>query len=735
MFLQGSEDERNVLEKGFSKQENIFAEDMDKIVDKGMTQNSEMIFENRVEDTSASKSQTVLDDSLEEFEDIENKDSDIIDDGLKNDDCVSKKEGLPEFENKMPGIEEGLNNNYENSSMEHNDEIEQNTGTTIKNVLVEKTVTSKAITSHSRKIIVERSAGSRKCKQFEFEGDVKNDVAGSRDWVQVETNVAYAGKDVGSKVNAPTKDGHEVEQTTEIPVSMESHVGDTSLTNIEDGLMEDNKDKLVKVDIEDGLKSNGLKTIEYEQVDNNIPEIEETPEMTFLEIESNLKYIGNDVKSDLCVQPLELNNEKENSAIENHGDSTVVEDSLSSREKGESTFGDVNDVHDLKNVRLSSIECKVIESSFHEIDKNPEMTFSQIESNLAYMGKDNDSNMPLEHGNEMGQNTGTSTESNSVKDSEVADVLNGTEPTDTKNNADVNTEGDLKSIEVKFDDKLPQSPETIFENHLDEDSAMDTRRIEDALKSAEFENVEGNMLDFNVEDDLKNDDFTVQVQHEKEMHELRLTLQDEYQKQVSKISDELREHYQNELDERIAKLEEEWELEFVKQKREYDEQVSAVQREQWTQCQEAIERVTLDAEDQLKNMKHSYERETAEHKQRIRELLEREALWEMKEKELANEKSQKENESLDKIKKLENQLSFEREEVESQLHGAEDEIETLKKQHEIETGNLTTELDKKYGDIVDEMRQELKSKYQVKTHSSRSILQTCKQRLTWLLLS
>ena len=168
------------------------------------------------------------------------------------------------------------------------------------------------------------------------------------------------------------------------------------------------------------------------------------------------------------------------------------------------------------------------------------------------------------------------------------------------------------------------------------------------------------------------------------------------------------------MDEKIAKLEEDWELEFTKQKREFDEQVSAVQREQWTQCQEAIERVTLDAEDQLKNMKCSYERETAEHKQRIKELLEREALWEMKEKELANEKSQKENESLSKIKKLENQLSFEREEVESQLNSAQEEIKAMKKQHQSEIENLTNELDKKYSDIVDEMRNELKSKYQVK---------------------
>lgn len=181
-----------------------------------------------------------------------------------------------------------------------------------------------------------------------------------------------------------------------------------------------------------------------------------------------------------------------------------------------------------------------------------------------------------------------------------------------------------------------------------------------------------------------------------------------------KISDELREHYQSDMDEKIAKHEEEWELEFTKQKREFDEQVSAVQREQWTQCQEAIERVTLDAEDQLKNMKYSYERETSEHKQRIRELLEREALWEMKENELANEKSQKETENLSKIKKLENQLSFEREEVDSQLNGAQDEVKALKKQHENEMKNSTAELEKKYSHIVEEMRNELKSKYQVK---------------------
>ena len=181
------------------------------------------------------------------------------------------------------------------------------------------------------------------------------------------------------------------------------------------------------------------------------------------------------------------------------------------------------------------------------------------------------------------------------------------------------------------------------------------------------------------------------------------------------------------MDEKIAKLEEDWELEFTRQKREFDGQVSAVQREQWTQCQEAIERVTLDAEDQLKNMKYSYERETAEHKQRIKELLEREALWEMKEKELTNEKSDKENESMSKIKKLENQLSFEREEIEAQLSSAQDELKALRKQHEIETENLTNELDKKYSDILDEMRKELKSKYQVKDLNNSSMVKqkTC----------
>ncbi|XP_028406277.1 uncharacterized protein PFB0765w-like [Dendronephthya gigantea] len=211
---------------------------------------------------------------------------------------------------------------------------------------------------------------------------------------------------------------------------------------------------------------------------------------------------------------------------------------------------------------------------------------------------------------------------------------------------------------------------------------------------------------------LNNDFVEIQQQHEVEMQELRMTLQDEYQKQVLKISDELRDHYQNDMDEKIAKLEEDWELEFANQKREFDEQVSAVQREQSAQCQEAIERVTLDAEDQLKNMKYAYERETAEHKQRIKELLEREALWEMKENELANEKSEKENESLSKIKKLESQLSSEREEVESQLNGVQDEIKTLKKDHENEMANLTNELERKYSGVVDEMRKELKSKYQ-----------------------
>ena len=509
-----------------SKQDNITAEkDKSKIADKGVTQNPEMMSENRAVDTSSSNSQGILDDSLDECEDVENKDADTLDHSVKNDSFSSKKDDLSESESVRPGIEKDTNNDY----LSLDDKAEQNPGATVKNVLVEKTVTSKVITSRSRKIIVERSSGSKKGKQFEFESDVNHDVGTSRHWVQVETNVTYAGKDT----NARPKD--EMEQGKDIAVSMESRAGENSQTNVEDGLVED---KLAKIDIEDGLKSDGLRRVERGQVENNYQGIEEYPEMTFLEIESNLEYTGGDDNGGLNGQPLERSDEMaKNSAIEKDSVSTIVKDAsnTSEIEKGESTLTDTED--DSENDGLSSIECKLIETGIHEIDKNPEMTFVQIESNLAYMGREHrDTNMLLQHGKELEQNAATATGDDSVKDSKVLeDVLNTTEPTTTKNsNADINNEKDLQNNDGTFDNGVTRSPETIFENHLEEDSTIDTRRLEDALKSGGFENVENSLLDFSGEDELRNDEFAMQVQHEKEIHELRLTLQDEYQKQVKK---------------------------------------------------------------------------------------------------------------------------------------------------------------------------------------------------------
>ena len=523
LFLQGSEGERNVVENVLFKQDNITAEDTSKIADNGVTQNPKMMFENRADDTRSSNSQAFLGDSLDECEDIENKDADTLRHGLKNDSFSSKKDDLPESESIRPGIEKGTNNDY--SSL--GDKAEQNPRATVKNVLVEKTVTSKVITSRSRKIIVERSSGPKKGKQFEFESDVNHDVGTSRHWVEVETNVAYAGKDTSAR----SKD--EMEQGKDIAVSMESRAGETSQTNVEDGLVED---KLVKIDIEDGLKSDGLRRVERGQVENNYQGIEENPEMTFLGIESNLEYTGSDVNAGLNGQPFERSDEMaKNSVIEEDSGSTIVKDASSSREieKGESMLTDTEDAS--KNNGLNSIiECKLIETGIHEIDENPEMTFVQIESNLAYMGReDADTNMPPQHGKELERNAVTATGDDSVKDSK--DVLNTTEPTTTKDsNADINNEEDLRSNEVTFDNGVKRSPETIFENHLEDDSTMDTRRIEDALKSGGFENAEESLLDFSGEDELRNDEFAMQVQHEKEMHELRLILQDEYQKQVKK---------------------------------------------------------------------------------------------------------------------------------------------------------------------------------------------------------
>ena len=196
--------------------------------------------------------------------------------------------------------------------------------------------------------------------------------------------------------------------------------------------------------------------------------------------------------------------------------------------------------------------------------------------------------------------------------------------------------------------------------------------------------------------------------------------------QVLKISDELGNHYQNDIDDKIIKLEKDWELEFMKQKHEFDERVTALQKEQWTQCQEAIERVTLDAEDQLKNMKLAHDGETAEFKRQIQELLEKQTLSEMKEKELDKEKCRKENESFEKIKILEEQLSDERDEVEAQINVAQNEIKTLKEEHERQMKSLDTELQKKYSDVLCECKNEMKSKYQAeldeKVHRVESYL-------------
>ena len=179
-----------------------------------------------------------------------------------------------------------------------------------------------------------------------------------------------------------------------------------------------------------------------------------------------------------------------------------------------------------------------------------------------------------------------------------------------------------------------------------------------------------------------------------------------------KISDELCDHYQNDMDEKIAKSEEDWETEFEKQKLEFDGKVAAVQKEQWTQCQEAIERVTLDAEDQLKSMKHAHNCETTELKRRIQQLLEQQTLSEIKEQEFDEEKCQKEEEHIVKIKTMEKQLSGERDEVEAQINVAKNEMNALKENHEREMENSKTELEKKYSNVLSEAKNEMKAKYQ-----------------------
>ena len=512
------------------------------------------------------------------------------------------------------------------------------------------------------------------------EGDlVKNIVVKSVEWVQIESDgIGKAGKHFET---VQQKNGMEGNPET---ANFENHIHAIRVADIGDdkskSVSEDIENNNVDINIKDDMKNDDLSSKENELVENNgekglnddsvdlTPghenEIEQIPEMTFENI--------------LAQDSTTLNSQE------------VIEDIF--------TSGQIKIQDNLKDDDVGTKECV------------------QIKSNLAYMRKEgddrNDEDLEIQeqHDNEMKKTVEMAIES---YDHDI-DPLNSQT---IENNFDSRKREDAKiciheDLKQDLNSRRERAEIVLADMDIHKSVAGNNEHTMNsgALPPTEGQLIESNLADFG--EDTHNEFVSMQLQHEKEMQELRTNLQDEYQNQVLKISDELREHYQNDMDEKIAKLEEDWELEFTRQTREFDGQVSAVRREQWTQCQEAIERVTLDAEDQLKNMKYSYERETAEHKQRIRELLEREALWEMKEKELTNEKSDRENESMSKIKKLENQLSLEREEIEAQLSSSQNEIKALRKQHEIETENLTNELDKKYSDILDEMRKELKSKYQ-----------------------
>jgi hypothetical protein len=424
-----------------------------------MDQNPGSTFENHVDDTSSSNSQTIVEDALTSRE------------------CGRNENNLVD----MIHIEEDFKNSGVNTQLGHDKEVKQNPGITFENFLVEG---STASNSQAR---VEDGFSSRKNNKADII-DIREDDGAVRSiqWVQIESNVAFLGKDSKNDiVSMPLQHDNGMEENP--GMVFENHADDTStlnslaeiaddvrLTNVCEDIENNNVDN-----IEDGLKNVGLTSRNGELIGNNMADI------------------GKGLNDDCANIQVKHDKEMEqNPAIT--FETLVIEHSTTSNSQTISKDDDTRSIEWL-----------------------------DIESNLTCLGKDvnNDSLKTQEQrDNEMEENQGRAIE-NHVDDSSltsqkvVEDGLSSKECKDVEN----------KSPDIQDDLKTDVSRECVqIENSLADINVGESVK-KDGLSSEEGE--QNNKVDFegNANDDFVNS----QLQHEREMEELRIALQDEYQKQVN----------------------------------------------------------------------------------------------------------------------------------------------------------------------------------------------------------
>ena len=240
--------------------------------DNGMEENPGMVFENHADDTSTSNFPRIVQDGVRltgECEDVENNNVDInIKDDLKSDGLNSRESEL--IENNVAAIEKGLNNDdcVMLDPGRDNKKTEQIPGITFENFLVEDSTTSDS------QATVEDAFSSEECGRIEIEDDLKNDDARSGEWVQIESNLAYIGKEVDDdSLKLQVRHDSEVEKT----MAIESHVNGTSASNsqeVEDDLnsrkCESVENTLPDINVHDDLKNDDLSSSECVQLENGL---------------------------------------------------------------------------------------------------------------------------------------------------------------------------------------------------------------------------------------------------------------------------------------------------------------------------------------------------------------------------------------------------------------------------------------------------------------------------------
>ena len=375
-------------------------------------------------------------------------------------------------------------------------------------------------TSSSNSTVVEDGLSSRECGRSEnnlaeivdVEDDFKNDGVKSIEWVQIDSDVAYVGKDTNNDfVSMPLQYDNGMEENPEMV--FENHADDTSTSNfpriVQDGVRltgdcEDIENNNVDINIKDDLKSDGLNSRESELIENNVAHIEKG-----LDNDDCVKLDpGRDNKTEQIPGITFENFLVEDSTTSDS--QATVEDAFSSEECGRTEIED-----DLKNDDARSGE------------------WVQIESNLAYIGKEvDDDSLKLQVRNDsevektMAKAIESHVDGTSASNSqEVEDDLNSRKCESVEITLpDINVHDDLKN------DDLNSSECVHLENGLaDKNNGQNVKN--DGLSSTEGELIERHTVNFGK--DTNNSVLNMQLQHQREMQELQTTLQDEYQKQVN----------------------------------------------------------------------------------------------------------------------------------------------------------------------------------------------------------